>query len=126
MKRPHILRSAIKKAARNAFDAERALAWTPDNPVCRRTHARAVARVERAIYQAQRERLIPLPTVQALLGIVLDAQTLARLRITGKQSVPPGTSTGYWDTLDAMDRAIDRAWRRARLTRVFTRSGGIQ
>lgn len=124
MKRPHILRSAIKKAARRAFDAERALAWTPDNPACRRSHARAVARVERAIYQAQRERLIPLPTVQALLGIVLDAQTLARWRINGKQPAP--AEKGYWDTLDAMDRAIDRAWRRARLTRVFTRMGGVQ
>lgn len=91
--------------------------------VAARTHARAQARVERVIYQAQRERLIPLPTVQALLGIVLDAQTLARWRITGKP-VPP--SSGYWDTLDAMDRAIDRAWRRARLTRVFTQIGGIQ
>lgn len=123
MKRPHILRSAIKKAARQAFDAERALAWTPDNPVCRRSHARAVARVERAIYQAHRERFIPTLTVQVLLGIVLDAQALARWRITGKP-VPP--TSGYWDTLDAMDRAIDRAWRRARLTRVFTLSGGLQ
>lgn len=124
MKRPHILRQAIKKAARQAFDAERALAWTPDNPVFRRTHARAQARVERAIYQAQRERLIPLPTVQALLGIVLDAQMLARWRIDGKQ--PVASNAGYWDTLDAMDRAIDRAWRRARLTRVFTHMGAVQ
>lgn len=124
MKRPHILRQAIKKAARQAFDAERALAWTPTDPACRRTHARAQARVERAIYQAQRERFIPMLTVQVLLGIVLDAQTLARWRISGKQSAPP--SAGYWDTLDAMDRAIDRAWQRARLTRVFSRTGGVQ
>jgi len=123
MKRPHILRSAIKKAARQAFDAERALAWRPTDPACRRSHARAQARVERAIYQAQRERLIPMLTVQVLLGIVLDAQTLARWRITGKP-VPPSAS--YWDTLDAMDRAIDRAWQRARLTRVFTLSERVQ
>lgn len=123
MKRPHFLRHAIKKAARQAFDAERALAWTPTDPACRRARARAQARVERAIYQAQRERFIPTLTVQVLLGIVLDAQTLARWRITGKP-VPP--SAGYWDTLDAMDRAIDRAWQRARLTRVFTRTGGVQ
>ena len=124
MKRPHILRHAIKKAARQAFDAERALAWTPNDPACRRTHARAIARVERAIYQAQRERFIPMLTVQVLLGIVLDAQTLARWRISGKQSAPRTAS--YWDTLDAMDRAIDRAWQRARLTRVFSRTGGVQ
>ncbi|WP_017462036.1 hypothetical protein [Dyella ginsengisoli] len=124
MKRPHILRQAIKKAARQAFDAERALAWTPDNPVCRRSHARAMARVERAIYQAQRERFIPMLTVQVLLGIVLDAGALARWRINGKRPAP--AEKGYWETVEALDRAIDRAWRRARLTRVFIRAGGVQ
>lgn len=124
MKRPHILRSAVKKAARHAFDAERALAWTPTDPACRRSHARAVARVERAIYQAQREGLIPTVTVQALMGIVLDAQVLARSRITRKR--PSAPSASYWEVIDAMDRAVDRAWRRARLTRVFARTGGVQ
>ena len=65
MKRPHILRHAIKKAARQAFDAERALAWTPNDPACRRSHARAVARVERAIYQAQDQKQDGQKTIEA-------------------------------------------------------------
>lgn len=109
MKRPDELQQAFQSAARQAFEAERDLAWCAF-PHVASTHSKALARCERVVLQAAREEWISLAGAQALIGLVMDAQTLARWKVEGKD-VPD-----YWQQVESLEGAITRTWRRARRT----------
>lgn len=108
MKRPDELQKAFHRAARHAYEAERDLAWCP-YPYVKKGHEQALARCERVVLQAAREAWITLAGAQALIGVVLDAQTLARWSVKKPEDAPV-----YWHQVEGLERAIDRTWRRAR------------
>jgi len=109
--RSHVLQGAIQKAARGAYEAERDLTWASGQHVAQaaRLKQKSIARCERVLMQALRENLIRARGVRDLVGVVLDAQLVARWSIEGQVPTPH-----YWTQVARLKRAVDKAWRTAR------------